>query len=1669
MTTPDEAEQILTEMTEKWGYLDEEMMDNIGRFDETIRRRLDKQWLKMETALSHSINVLAKNIYGSGARFVFELLQNAEDNRFRKAADQKALPFISFKIHPNHIVVECNEDGFNGEDLKAICSLGESSKSARHEYIGAKGIGFKSVFIAAWRVHIQSGNLSFEFRHRRSDPGLGMVRPIRVPHTEPIPSPLTRTTLYLHDQGDEQELEHLRTIISMQFDDLQETCLLFLRKLREISVAFYDEEGKLQRSKQFRKHDIDDHRVSLDTITIIDGEETINRQVYHITKDLATGIALSDNRDPPENEQDRRDSTTAEVVLAFPLTDEYKPHYSNQRQELFAFLPLRSSDYKFHIHSDFDTNANRQDIITTSRRNLNIRDFIADVFYKAVLQFCEHPTLCYHWPLFLPPIHSRSDSFWSGLDAKIKSLMREQPVVKSRNWSALRHLHDVVMLTPDARDEDGKPLFDDHIKDPFISTKYNPDAVNALKAYGLKNLKSGMFIDLIQMDLKKSQCKLKGQRMTEKWHSSVARLLLKILETKSSSRLRIPQLDILPLRDNTWTSIKIAPVYFPKTGDIDIPGMLDLRVLSPSAIQNPDRRALYEKLGATEATTSQARESIIVSFDTAETLSASKVLELLRYLYLTHEESVHASGDYDDVWLITSDLDIHYPDISVIYLPGTDHLYSPESLLAAQDTAPGFDAHYLHQSILKGPQDLPQSSSPLQISWKKWMVDYIGVHERLSLISPVRDGLSDPFLYVYNHRPDRFLGLFEYLWVFEGSRVLKVPGLISRIRKFSAKKLCTVAFSPNLEDTWLPVPHLKSSVERYMEHPEQFPFLNIEGYDGDQWPSMKWNFLTKHFSVGKDEDIEFLLEILTCIKREYFKASGILAPHEENPLWTTSSSCVWAAPPGMMTAHSLKSLYRRQGLSDEDMSSIENLFSRTLGIQDATFDNLLVELGRLRETGYEGDDRILDLYMYMDTEFSVVPSGTRVKFESSPLIFSRLSGKPCWYKISDCLWSSITKIRGKVTLDESYEELKGFFVVKLGVKSLTMQMVYNELKESPQSSVKDIKDAILSLNGFLQGKEGEQGHWDPKPIKQAKIFPVRYPNGSISLSSVAVDFAIADREILQYKFEDKIAILDFNLEDIHQLKPFFTWLKIETRYLSRCVREITSISGDMGSPITSRKRDLRRKAYYIARVAATFRSPRFQNDGLHLYKQLRNMAVKEVDEITSTLQINQSGHSHTATLSTAREHIDDSAEDAVIIFVPRDRRAQEICFGSVLPRKFASWLMRHPISGKVDADLVTALTSVFASDRCGVDEILDDQGIIQVEFEDDEDEEHDDEEHGGYEQEEATAARSQETDDVPSELNLTPTHSSETGRSSPYTASLGFEPQASLVETTVDTVAQRSNMSHQTRPSPVLHSPQPDSPPTPQAHASLSSGHTFSAAQAAEDARYLSILENVIRAARRANFPSGGAFDLHDLRDALPGGYSDAYEGFDGLDVLNRFRSTSQQERDKKIGAAGELYVFELLSKLELPGWSRGNWQSTIRIYAAIHPEYSSITHWSCRETADLVYTDCEGQLTNTLVEASILTGDEWTGKRPKYYIEVKTTSGPCKTPFYMSGNQYRLMERIHYKADRTEVYMVFRVYFLLDSSRINYCVYLDPKKLKDAGQLLFSATTWSITPGANE
>lgn len=56
-------------------------------------------------------------------------------------------PTLTFILEEKSIVVMNNENGFSGENIRALCDVGNSTKKASNAgYIGKKGIGFKSVF-----------------------------------------------------------------------------------------------------------------------------------------------------------------------------------------------------------------------------------------------------------------------------------------------------------------------------------------------------------------------------------------------------------------------------------------------------------------------------------------------------------------------------------------------------------------------------------------------------------------------------------------------------------------------------------------------------------------------------------------------------------------------------------------------------------------------------------------------------------------------------------------------------------------------------------------------------------------------------------------------------------------------------------------------------------------------------------------------------------------------------------------------------------------------------------------------------------------------------------------------------------------------------------------------------------------------------------------------------------------------------------------------------------------------------------------------------------------------------------------------------------------------------------------------------------------------------------
>ena len=209
----------------------------------------------------------------------------------------------------------------------------------------------------------------------------------------------------------------------------------------------------------------------------------------------------------------------------------------------------------------------------------------------------------------------------------------------------------------------------------------------------------------------------------------------------------------------------------------------------------------------------------------------------------------------------------------------------------------------------------------------------------------------------------------------------------------------------------------------------------------------------------------------------------------------------------------------------------------------------------------------------------------RESFETEALIYFDHNGTPGWHKPSECVWSDTTHIHGKIAANAQYSDLKDLFVEKLRVPQLDLTMVFDQLlaARSLNLPVSEVKELLKTLNSFLC-----TGSSPPSPSRllNARIFPVREPStGNVVLCTSNTQFALVDREGPPSRFIEVVRVLDFTLQEIRRLKPLLAWTRLESRYLSRCMREVSRVGDGVQAPISQPHRDLRRKAYALLRYA----------------------------------------------------------------------------------------------------------------------------------------------------------------------------------------------------------------------------------------------------------------------------------------------------------------------------------------------------------------------------------------------------------------------------------------------------------------------------------------------------
>jgi len=233
---------------------------------------------------------------------------------------------VSFEVFPDKIILETNEEGFTETDVRQICSIGKSWKKQNQGYIGEKGLGFKSVFQVASKVHIQSNAFSFSLESDEEasiEKRLGIVTPI--PEDDIIPPsmrPLTRMSFTLKNKIPYDELVN-------HFTTLTPCLLLFLSKLTEIKIVIHKSDWDSTTCTIFRKSsDQATGVVNLSKLSGLSGNK--EERQFHVRRKHAEALP---------NDAARPNMNDCEVVLAFPFDKDGHLRMSTQH-DVFAFLPV---------------------------------------------------------------------------------------------------------------------------------------------------------------------------------------------------------------------------------------------------------------------------------------------------------------------------------------------------------------------------------------------------------------------------------------------------------------------------------------------------------------------------------------------------------------------------------------------------------------------------------------------------------------------------------------------------------------------------------------------------------------------------------------------------------------------------------------------------------------------------------------------------------------------------------------------------------------------------------------------------------------------------------------------------------------------------------------------------------------------------------------------------------------------------------------------------------------------------------------------------------------------------------------------------------------------------------------------------------------------------------
>lgn len=326
-----------------------------------------QEWVELTRKINFEKGIRQSTVekYPDPVHFVYELLQNAEDQGATEA---------QFQLAPTHLIFSHNGNPFTRQDVENITGIGNSNKPQEANKIGRFGMGFKSVFAITERPEIYTeveGEL-FAFAIEN------LVVPIAIPENSERQHQFK--TQFLFPFIPEQE-RSLYTKIRERLSSLGLETLLFLRSLTSIEWQTETDHGVYLCDVKGSRHELI-------------GESSEGEQIRQ-----SSSIYLVFTKEVQLSESDR----ALDVRIAFRLDEEGRIRSEDRSPNLAVYFPTEQpTGLNFRVHGPFLLTDNRANIKLDNETNTQLIQECAVLLGESILQIKEEGLLTVDFLSLLP-------------------------------------------------------------------------------------------------------------------------------------------------------------------------------------------------------------------------------------------------------------------------------------------------------------------------------------------------------------------------------------------------------------------------------------------------------------------------------------------------------------------------------------------------------------------------------------------------------------------------------------------------------------------------------------------------------------------------------------------------------------------------------------------------------------------------------------------------------------------------------------------------------------------------------------------------------------------------------------------------------------------------------------------------------------------------------------------------------------------------------------------------------------------------------------------------------------------------------------------------------------------------------------------------------------------